>query len=506
MTQKPRILSLLVALAIGLISHFDICGDPGEHSVQSERATLWANILKDKIDLSSCRMANGDSSALCGKYEVFEDRTKKAGRKISLKIVVLPALTQTPAPDPVFFLAGGPGSPATILASGIREGLLSQIRKHRTAVFIDQRGTGESNPLHCKLYYEDRGLQGYLSDLFPLDLVRACRRQLETHADLRFYTTPIAMDDVDEVRAALGYERINLYGTSYAPLAALTYLRQYPNRVRSVSIGGIATPSMKMPLQFPRGTDRALERLLADCAVDAACNGAFPKLKEELAAVLARFEKGPIQVNVVNPKTNQSESVSFSKAVFVERVRRILYQLGPSSQLPLFIHLIYQGNYAPLTAGLVPPPENPATSMAIGLYLTATCSESVWRITEEEIQRETRGAFIGDNRLRRHRAACREWVRGPVPKNFFEPLKSDVPVLMLSGELDGATPPEYSTAMLTHLPNGRQVLIPNEAHGYQSPCLVNLVAAFIDKGSTKELDTACVKELRRPPFVTRMGN
>lgn len=121
---------------------------------------------KQAIELSPCRMANGDTSSLCGKYEVFEDRTRKSGRKIALNIVILPALTKTPEADPVFVLAGGPGTPATLLASGVREGLLRQLRQHRAAVFVDQRGTGGSNPLPCGLYYEDRGLQGYLSEYF----------------------------------------------------------------------------------------------------------------------------------------------------------------------------------------------------------------------------------------------------------------------------------------------------------------------------------------------------
>lgn len=314
------------------------------------------------------------------------------------------------------------------------------------------------------------------------------------------------MDDLDEVRAALGYERVNLYGASYATMSAMAYLQQYPRRVRAVAIAGSVTAATKMPLQFAQGSQRSLERLLDDCAADAACNGAFPKLKEEFAAVLARFEKGPVSFTAVNPKTNQTETVSVVRGTFVERIRRMLYRLEPSSRIPLLIHQIYQGDYAALAAGVVVGPQDPATTAAMGMFLTATCSEGAGAITEEDILRETRGAFVGDYFIRRHRAACKEWVRGEVPKNFYEPIKSDVPVLMISGELDGATPPEYAAALLKHLPNGRHLLVPNEAHDDQSLCLTTITAEFIAKGSAKELNTACVQTQRRPPFVTQAAN
>ncbi len=458
---------------------------------------------KRTVQLTPCRFPNSTEEALCGKYEVFEDRAKKSGRKLALNLIVLPALTKTPAPDPVFFFAGGPGGSATALAKGARNGLLSQLRQHRDAVFLDQRGTGESNPLTCKLYYEDRGLQGYLPELFPLDKVRECRKQLESRADLKLYTTPIAMDDLDEVRAALGYERINLYGESYGTLAAMSYLRQHPQHVRAVSLSGVASPAMKMPLQFVRGANLAMERLIADCAADPACHGAFPNFKEEFVAVLSRFEKSPVTLKMVNPKTNQTETLTLPRGELVEQLRLMLYQLRSSSRIPLFIHEAYKGNLLPLAEAMVARAENSSAIVAMGMYLTVTCSESVWAITEADIRRETPGAFLGDYRIRRHRAACEEWVRGDVPKSFYAPLKSDAPVLMLSGEIDGATPPELVTAMQKHLPNSRQILIPNEPHNYQSRCVTTIIAEFIEKGSTKELDTACVQTNRRPPFVTK---
>jgi hypothetical protein len=185
--------------------------------------------------LKPCRFATFDSKVLCGKFEVFEDQAKRAGRKITLHIVVLPALDFKPAPDPVFFLSGGPGQGAAKIASAGEDNLMSKLRRERDLVFVDQRGTGDSHPLNCDLSSNQTAVQRYFDDLFPADKVRSCRAALEAGADLKLYTTAIAMGDLDEVRAALGYEKINLYGVSYGTLAALQYLRQFPNQARTLA-------------------------------------------------------------------------------------------------------------------------------------------------------------------------------------------------------------------------------------------------------------------------------
>jgi pimeloyl-ACP methyl ester carboxylesterase len=229
-----------------------------------------------RIQLTPCGSPNDSAQALCGQYEVFENRAAQAGRKLTLNLVVLPALAAQPAPDPVFFLSGGPGQGAASSARDGGGGLAQQLRRARDLIFVDQRGTGQSHQLACDLYGDDAEVQSYFNDLFPLDKLRACRRELEKSADLKLYTTPVAMDDLDEVRAALGYTQINLYGASYGSLAALQYLRQHAERVRSVALAGVATPATKMPLHFAKGAQAAMDRLMADCAADVTCRAAFP--------------------------------------------------------------------------------------------------------------------------------------------------------------------------------------------------------------------------------------
>jgi pimeloyl-ACP methyl ester carboxylesterase len=140
----------------------------------------------------------------------------------------------------------------------------------------------------------------------------------------------------------------------------------------------------------------------------------------------------------------------------------------------------------------------------MGTYLAVTCSESVPFISENEMARETGGTFMGDYRIRVHRQACREWPRGEIPAVYFEPVNSPVPVLMLSGELDGATPAQLGTDASRSLSNSRQILLRNTAHGYASDCVKGIIAQFIAKGTAQELDVACADKLRRPPFAKEL--
>lgn len=461
--------------------------------------------LQRKIQLTPCGSPNNSQTVLCGQYDVFENRAAKAGRKITLNLVLLPALAAQPLPDPIFFLAGGPGQRAAALGKANGGGRLRQeLGRERDIVYVDQRGTGDSHRLSCNLYGDDAEAQSYFNEMFPVDKVRACREELEKTADLKLYTTPIAMDDLDEVRAALGYDKINLDGGSYGTQAALQYLRQHPEHVRSVVLAGVATPAMKQPLQFAKGAQSAMDKLIADCAADEACRAAFPNLKAEFAAVLAKLDKGPVTIELTHPVSKKLQTVTMSRDVFAERLRLMLYDLASASRVPVLIHQAAQGNWAPFGTLALESTRSSANGIAMGMYLTVTCSESAANISEAEIERETKDTFLGASRTRVHLKACQAWPHGKIPAEYYQPIKSDVPVLMLSGELDAATPLQFGKAAAQSLPNSRQVVIRNAAHGYGSPCLGTLIADFISKGSAKELDASCVAGLRRPPFMTEL--
>ncbi|HEX8282826.1 MAG TPA: alpha/beta fold hydrolase [Pyrinomonadaceae bacterium] len=442
-----------------------------------------------------------ESGAWCGRYEVFENRDSKRGRKIALNIVVVPALAERASPDPVFFFAGGPGQGATSIAGFLAGGPMAAIRRERDLVFFDQRGTGESNPLTCNLFADDNDLRAYFEDIFPVQQVRACRERLEKVADLKQYTTSVAVEDLDEVRRALGYEKINLYGGSYGTTVALAYLRRHGAHVRSAVLAGVAPTGLRLPLHFAKGAQHAIDQLMDDCVADDACRAAFPNLREEFRAVLDRLEKTPASVEFLNPFTKKQQRVTLARGPFAERLRMLLYGRGSASVVPLLIHRAYQGDFKPYVLAALPQARAIQQSVSLGMYFSVTCSEGIPFITETDVKTEARGTFLGEYRVRAHAAACREWPRAAVPGGFTGAVESDAPVLLLSGLADPASPPWFAAEAVRHLPNGLQATIPHEGHGYFSDCISGITAEFISKGSARGLNTSCLLGTKRPPFV-----
>lgn len=458
-----------------------------------------APVQRGSLQLKPCNKTQLTKDALCGKYEVFEDRAAKAGRKIALNLILLPALSTKPAADATFYLVGGPGAAATSSAAAP---FISRLRAERDVVLVDQRGTGESNPLNCKLHGDQSDIQSFFNGSFPVEKVRACREELEKVANLKLYTTSIAMADLDEVRAAFGYDRINVYGGSYGSTAALVYLREHPDHTRTATVFGVAPPDMKIPLSFAKGVQHAMERLFDDCAADSACHAAFPKLREEFESILKQFEKGPIEVTATNILTGQPQRITVTRDGFVDGVRLLLYVPNAMSALPLLIHLGAQGSLGYFVSTAFQVAHQIASRMSTGMQLSVLCAEDVPFITEEEVKRESAGSFYGDARVRPVQKACAEWPRANVPASFLEPVKGNAPVLLISGELDPVTPPWLAASAARNLPNSHHLIIHNATHD-SYPCVENIVADFIDKGSAQGLDTACAEKIRRVPFITK---
>lgn len=446
--------------------------------------------------LKPCTSDEGPTDAYCGTLTVFENREARQGRTIDLKIVVLPALGNDAAPDPLFFLAGGPGQGAAKMARQVRD-LFGRIQAHRDIVLVDQRGTGESNGLECRS--DDDSLASINeSDEAGLERLKTCLAGYE--ADTRFYTTPIAMDDLDDVRAFLGYETINIYGGSYGTRAALVYLRQHEARVRAVVLDGVAPTDMRLPLYFARDAQRALDRLIADCAADAACAAKHPNLAERARALFARLEAAPPTMRLTHPRTGVAEVVQVKAELVANIVASALYSPLLSSLVPELLARAeaddFQGMLALATAG-----EGAGENMSAGMQLSVICAEDAPRVTEADIERESAGTIFARHLLASRLKACEFWPKGTVPASYYEPVRSSVPVLVLSGDLDPVTPPSWGEAVSGHLPNARHITAPATGHGVVGTgCGLRMVAAFIDQASTEAVDTSCLASMTRPPF------
>jgi pimeloyl-ACP methyl ester carboxylesterase len=479
-------------------------------SAGATRGHAQTNAVTPQL-LQPCSVPRISDKALCGNLEVFENRATRKGRKISLKIVALPATGKERAPDPLFYIAGGPGASAIEDAPGVAQ-IFAKVRERHDLVFLDQRGAGGSHPLNCTFFNRDDP-QSYLGYFFPLEQVKKCRRELETTSDLLLYTTPIAADDLDEVRAALGYEKINIFGGSYGTRAALVYLRQHPEHVRTVILQGVAPTNQFMPYDFPQGTERALQGVLEECAADDACHRAFPDIKADEQKVLNQLLQGPVEVEVrlTDPSAPgaaqpaRKAKVRLSRDLAVEAIRYMLYGADAASRVPLVLHQAATGNFGPLAQNALFYRRALVGSGSNGMYLSITCAEDLPWIKPGAGEGLAANTFLGDYRLRQQREACALWPRARIPAGYSEPVRGSAPVLILTGQWDPVTPPANGEAVARHLANSLHVVVPHGAHGFGGlqglDCVVNLMAEFIETASPKDLNTDCLKSVRRRGFA-----
>ena len=459
-------------------------------------------------ELAPCTEEGLPPDARCGTYEVFENRAARTGRKIPLRVVVVPATGPDRLPDPIIYFAGGPGD------SSVRQGLyfakqLASLRPRRDFLLVDLRGTGGSAGLFCTELQGQQGIQGFLDNFLPTEATHACRDRLKKDRDLSWYTSDAAMDDVEEVRTALGYGKVNLMGGSYGTRAALTYLRRHPRSVRTILLEGVVPPDDRYPMGVARGAQEALDGLVAECAGDAACHKAFPKLREEIEAVLRRVTAEPARVELIDPDTGQPSEIRLSRAGVAQTLRYMTYTPGGAAPLPLLVHQAAAGDFRPLaqTARLY---ASFMSSTADGFYQSVTCAEDVAFIREEEIPAAVAGTFLGDFRLRKQIAACEGWPIRDLGKEILEPVVSDVPALLISGERDPVTPAKNGEKVVKTLKNGRHLIIADAAHGSEgmegNDCVFGVMAAFIEAGTVQGLDTSCVARMRRPDFLLSFGD
>ena len=452
--------------------------------------------------LHTCRLPGIKEELLCSKFRVFENRRTGTGRTVDLNIVVLPAFDQKTKAEPVFDLAGGPGVASTAGAAFYStEG--KKYRRRHDVVLVDQRGTGKSNRLSIP---QEKTPESDLREMYPVDYVMRMRDALQKHADLAQYTTSIAMDDLDDVRAWLGYDRINLFGLSYGTRAALVYLRQHPTHVRTITLLGVAPTYLRMPMYHAQAAERAMDLLLDQCEHDAKCRQAFPQIRSDWMKVLTDLQAAPARVQY-EPTGDKRAAVmlEIERDVFAEKIRNFLYGRDKASQIPFIVHEGAKGNFAPFLRQAIGP--SIPDMIADGMYLCVTCAEDVPFIDQAEAAKLNADNPFGNYRIVQQTRACGMWPRGEIPADFREPVRSSVPALIFSGNFDPVTPPQRGEEVARYLSNSRHVVVPQAAHGIDgltnADCVDKIILQFIEKADAKDLDVSCVDRMAPPPFATK---
>jgi pimeloyl-ACP methyl ester carboxylesterase len=421
----------------------------------------------------------GGVPARCGSIAVPENPEQPSGRQIQLSVVVVPALLGPARPDAFTYLAGGPGGAATDAVPAVLT-FWRDIHLRHDMLFVDQRGTGGSNDLECP----DPGA------LMPT--VAALHRYVDkclatVGGDPVWYGTRVAMDDLDTVRAALGYRTLDVYGTSYGATAAQVFLAEHPRSVRTMILDGGTLLGVPFYSRFARNAQRALDLVAARCRADARCSRAFPHWRARLDRLVAAWNGSPVSVQGTRIDGNDLAGV----------VHTLLLAADSAAQIPYLVSRTAAGDYGPLARHLSPP----GVTRQL-MYWSVWCNEPWVGIDAKGPWHTLFDGYLA-NSLRTERLACSILPKRQEPPAAWRTPHSNVPLLALVGGADPQDPIGNLAGLRRALPRSRVVVVPGAGHAIgQYGCLGSLVARFVDRGGTGALDTSCTRTIRPPAFAT----
>ena len=452
------------------------------------------------LELERCHLNQVTDWAECGSFEVPEDYAVPDGRRITLRVAVLPSLTQPAEPDPMFMLAGGPGQSAVAIAAAVQQ-TLGVVNRHRDIVLIDQRGTGESTPLECALDFDGTAFDPEAQ----AEAVGDCLSGLD--ADPTSYTTVNHFRDLDAVRRALGYQRINLYAGSYGTRVAQVYMRERPGALQAVVMDAVASMGMRVGLEMGADAQLALDGLFERCQRNLACEQRFPDLQRRFEALLADLRASPRRLELADAATGEPGIVEMDDRRFALGLRALLYSPQTQRLVPLLIHQAAEGNWLGLVGLTSSFTQRLLEVMNPGLMLAVLCSEDLADIEAADIPAAERTSFVGTAQIDEFLGYCAAWPK-PTRTVDWTPVSNDeLPVLLLSGGLDPVTPPYRAEEVAATLGNSRHLIVPAGGHTVGGTgCISRLIAEFIDSRDPQGLDASCIDDIAFPSFfVSTLG-
>lgn len=445
----------------------------------------------------SCYLKGISDRLQCGKLSMPENPDSVQGKKIDVHFAILPAVKNTHPQEAMLAIAGGPGQSA-IDNAALFDKILSEVRENRDVLLIDQRGTGRSNLLSC----DEQNLNALSYNDDDIDMVaetQKCLNSIHDESDITQYTSDIALKDFDAIRAHLGYQKLHVYGVSYGTRMAQLYMRHYPQNLATVTLDGVV-PMQHSVLSIGEVIDRAVKLLMKDCHESQNCHQAFPTLEQDLQRVSQRLKDTPFAGKVSDPYTGEQTDLLLTQSKFLGSIRLALYSTSTRALLPYAIHQATKENYQPilglysLTVG--------GLDLALGMHSSIVCAEDLPRVTTA-MRDKADTSFFGSTMLDSIEQTCSVWKMPAVNADFSAPIMSDIPTLLLSGEIDPATPPAWGDLATEKLTNYQHFVAPYATHGVAAQsCGHQLIADLVKSGSVKELDGKCLdKDVRRSFYL-----
>lgn len=434
----------------------------------------------------------------CGYLVVRENRARPDTRSIRLHVAIFRNRAGTPVPDPVIHLAGGPGSSSLDVARYLFSRGLDAILERRDFILFDQRGTGYSGPrLDCPERADltaallGRGLSDVETHPAIVDAFRRCRERLIAEGiDLSAYDSAASAADLNDLRLALGYEKLNLYAVSYGTRLALTLMRDHPEAVRSAVLDSAYPLQVNLYTALAPNADRAFNVFFNRCAADPGCNASYPDLPLVFYGLVDELNTRPLAVSLV--AGGAERIVRLDGGLLIDLLFVGLYNPAVTASMPQMIFDIRQGDYGILRDRLSLYFD---TAGALGMQMAVQCAEEFPFNAPEEAYAAAQhvqpqiAAFYPTS-VQPLFAVCREWVATPPDPRENLPVSSDLPTLVLAGEHDPITPPDWGRMVAADLSNAYFYEFPVNGHWVtrSSHCALQMALAFwenpnIDPGS-----------------------
>ncbi|HKJ16833.1 MAG TPA: alpha/beta fold hydrolase [Xanthomonadales bacterium] len=490
-----RLLALVLAI-VGISACGSVTNKP-DHGLSPELVQLAA----ERLSLETCLIEGVDELLLCGVYFAPLKRSDPDSGFIPISVIVIPAITGNPKNLAITEHQGGPGR--AMLSSAyfyMNTEIGKEFRRDRDIVLFDQRGTGESGNLYCHAMREVPILEPYYTERKVSD----CRDELiSNRIDLSAYSTIEAIDDLEDIRQWLGYEKFDVAGWSYGSRFMLTYAHRYPESLRSIIVAVPTLFDYRRPIDWARFSQDSIEGLFQDCEADEECANAYPYLSAEFDSVLSNLDAGPESVKYRRPGSDEIVETEVTRDRFMEELHVGLLKVSNTRQLPLVIHSAAKGDFEPFLDLAVP--ERPSRPVSEGQYLSIVCPEETVFFNQEEAIETSRDTFAGMYFVDEFKMACETWGLPPHPDYPLVWVGSEIPALVISGGRDPITPTEYGERIAASFDHARHVdveIMPHDTSGLEgSGCLDDLMLEFIRNPSPADLDTTCVDDMKAPPFM-----
>ena len=475
-SQRPAFWGKIIALIAAVFSATALLAKPA--SEESDHCYIEG--LSDRLR--------------CGYIIVNENPNEPNGQKINIHYAVIPAVKNIYPNQAFLAIAGGPGQSA-IDNAPLFNNTFARIRETRDILLIDQRGTGRSNILKCP---EDKSVSPLLMNEGNFDTIAETNKCLAAiDGDVTQYTSTAALKDFEAVRISLGYDKLHIYGISYGTRMAQLYMREYAEAIATVTLDGVV-PMQQSVLAIGLAIDRAVDLLISECENLSRCQQQFPSLRKALATTEVELMLSPVKAQIFHPMTGQPTEFLLTHDKFLSVIRLALYSPTTRVLLPYAIHQAGEKNYQAVLGLYSLTMEG--IDIAMGMHASVVCSEDIHRLSTD-LSTELETSYMGRTMFTELSKVCSVWPSTKVDETFSAPISNNIPTLLLSGELDPATPPDWAILAMADMKNATHLVAPHAAHGVaMQSCANRLVAQLVDEGSSAELDGDCLKEERPRGF------